>query len=105
MLPAAFTTEKIETKVGHELKGDFIYEPEAEELFAALIPQMVRFYMYSTLLQTTASEHAARRIAMKNATDAASDMIKALNTAYNRGRQGKITQEIAEITGAVEAMA
>lgn len=105
MLPAAFATEKIETKVGHELKGDFIYEPEAEELFAALIPQMVRFYMYSTLLQTTASEHAARRIAMKNATDAASDMIKALNTAYNRGRQGKITQEIAEITGAVEAMA
>ena len=110
MLPAAFAAEKIaeklDEKISHkELKGDFIYEPEAEELFAALIPQMVRFYMYSTLLQTTASEHAARRIAMKNATDAASDMIKALNTAYNRGRQGKITQEIAEITGAVEAMA
>ena len=106
MLPAAFAAEKLDEKISHkELKGDFIYEPEAEELFAALIPQMARFYMYSTLLQTTASEHAARRIAMKNATDAASDMIKALNTAYNRGRQGKITQEIAEITGAVEAMA
>jgi F-type H+-transporting ATPase subunit gamma len=106
MLPAAFAAEKLDEKIGHkELKGDFIYEPEAEDLFAALIPQMVRFYIYSTLLQTTASEHAARRIAMKNATDAASDMIKALTTAYNRGRQGKITQEIAEITGAVEAMA
>ena len=106
MLPAAFTAEKVGEKVSKKaLKGDFIYEPEAEELFAALIPQMVRFYIYSTLLQTTASEHAARRIAMKNATDAATDMIKALNTAYNRGRQGKITQEIAEITGAVEAMA
>ncbi len=106
MLPAAFAAEKVSGKVGIKtLKGDFVYEPEAEELFAALIPQMVRFYMYSTLLQTTASEHAARRIAMKNATDAATDMIKALNTAYNRGRQGKITQEIAEITGAVEAMA
>jgi F-type H+-transporting ATPase subunit gamma len=106
MLPAGFAAEKIDEKLGHkELKGDFIYEPEAEDLFAALIPQMVRFYIYSTLLQTTASEHAARRIAMKNATDAASDMIKALTTAYNRGRQGKITQEIAEITGAVEAMA
>ena len=106
MLPAAFAAEKVGEKVSKKaLKGDFIYEPEAEELFAALIPQMVRFYMYSTLLQTTASEHAARRIAMKNATDAATDMIKALNTAYNRGRQGKITQEIAEITGAVEAMA
>lgn len=86
-------------------QGDFIYEPEPEELFAALIPQMVRFFLFSALLQTTASEHAARRIAMKNATDAATDMIKALTTAYNRGRQGKITQEIAEITGAVEAMA
>lgn len=86
-------------------QGDFIYEPDAEDLFAALIPQMVRFFLFSALLQTTASEHAARRIAMKNATDAASDMIKALTTAYNRGRQGKITQEIAEITGAVEAMA
>jgi F-type H+-transporting ATPase subunit gamma len=106
MLPAAVAAEKVSEKVGIKtLKGDFVYEPEAEELFAALIPQMVRFYMYSTLLQTTASEHAARRIAMKNATDAATDMIKALNTAYNRGRQGKITQEIAEITGAVEAMA
>jgi F-type H+-transporting ATPase subunit gamma len=86
-------------------QGDFIYEPEPEELFAALIPQMVRFFLFSALLQTTAAEHAARRIAMKNATDAASDMIKSLTTAYNRGRQGKITQEIAEITGAVEAMA
>jgi F-type H+-transporting ATPase subunit gamma len=106
MLPAGFAAEKLDEKIGHkELQGDFIYEPEAEDLFAALIPQMVRFYIYSTLLQTTASEHAARRIAMKNATDAATDMIKALTTAYNRGRQGKITQEIAEITGAVEAMA
>lgn len=106
MLPAGIAAEKVDAKVGHkELAGDFIYEPEPEDLFAVLIPQMVRFYIYSALLQTTASEHAARRIAMKNATDAASDMIKSLTTAYNRGRQGKITQEIAEITGAVEAMA
>ena len=53
----------------------------------------------------TAAEHAARRVAMKNAADAASDMVKDLTRVYNRGRQGKITQEIAEITGAVEAMA
>ena len=106
MLPAGYAAEKIDAVVGHQpLKGDFIYEPEPEELFAILIPQMVRFFLFSALLQTTASEHAARRIAMKNATDAATDMIKALTTAYNRGRQGKITQEIAEITGAVEAMA
>jgi len=84
---------------------DFIFHPGAGELLAALIPQTVKIAIFSSLLQTSAAEHAARRIAMKNATDAATDMLKALNTAYNRGRQGKITQEIAEIVGAVEAMA
>ncbi len=86
-------------------RPDFIYEPDAETLLAALIPQTVKMALYSALLQTTASEHAARRIAMKNASDAAADIVKAITTAYNRGRQGKITQEIAEIVGAVEAMA
>ena len=109
MLPAGVASKPAPTADAKpatpKLQGDFIYEPEPEDLFAALIPQMVRFFLFSALLQTTASEHAARRIAMKNATDAATDMIKALTTAYNRGRQGKITQEIAEITGAVEAMA
>jgi F-type H+-transporting ATPase subunit gamma len=111
MLPAGYSSDDATDAVGtatktrRAIQGDFIYEPEPNELFGILIPQMVRFFLFSALLQTTASEHAARRIAMKNATDAATDMIKALNTAYNRGRQGKITQEIAEITGAVEAMA
>jgi F-type H+-transporting ATPase subunit gamma len=113
MLPAGYASDKsgttdavgTATAARRAIQGEFIYEPESNELFAILIPQMVRFFLFSALLQTTASEHAARRIAMKNATDAASDMIKALTTAYNRGRQGKITQEIAEITGAVEAMA
>ncbi|MBA3937095.1 MAG: ATP synthase F1 subunit gamma [Planctomycetes bacterium] len=86
-------------------KADFIYEPEPEDLLATLIPLTVRSGLFSALLQTNASEHAARRVAMKNASDAAADMVKALSSAYNRGRQGKITQEIAEITGAVEAMA
>ena len=64
----------------------------------------VRTRFYSCLLQTAAGEHAARRMAMKNATDAAKDLVKSINSKYNRARQGKITQEIAEIVGAVEAM-
>ncbi len=84
---------------------DFIFHPDAATLLATLIPQTVKTALFSALLQTSAGEHAARRMAMKNATDAASDMVKSLNTAYNRGRQGKITQEISEIVGAVEAMA
>jgi F-type H+-transporting ATPase subunit gamma len=79
--------------------------PEPEELLGALIPATVRTALFSALLQTAAAEHAARRVAMKNASDAAGDMVKSITIAYNRGRQGKITQEIAEIVGAVEAMA
>jgi len=85
--------------------GDFIYHPPPAELLASLIPQTVKTAFYSCLLQTSAGEHAARRVAMKNATDAAGDLIKALSRQYNRARQTKITQEIAEIVGAVEAMA
>jgi F-type H+-transporting ATPase subunit gamma len=79
--------------------------PDRAGLLASLIPQTVKTALFSALLQTSAGEHAARRVAMKNATDAASDMVKLISGQYNRGRQGKITQEIAEITGAVEAMA
>jgi F-type H+-transporting ATPase subunit gamma len=84
---------------------DFLYHPDPATLLTELIPQTVKTAFFSTLLQTSAGEHAARRVAMKNATDAAGDIIKSLNSRYNRARQGKITQEIAEIVGAVEAMA
>ncbi len=86
-------------------KPDYIFNEPPETLFAVLVPRAVKAEFYAYALQTTAAEHAARRVAMKNASDAAADMVKALNLVYNRGRQGKITQEIAEITGAVEAMA
>jgi F-type H+-transporting ATPase subunit gamma len=96
-----------ETNAGKANKGvgNFIFHPNAAELLASLIPQTVKTALFSALLQTSAGEHAARRIAMKNATDAAGDMVRAISIRYNRGRQGKITQEIAEIVGAVEAMA
>lgn len=86
-------------------KALYEFLPSSEELLADLIPRTVRTALYSCLLQTSAAEHAARRLAMKNATDAAGDMIQHFTRAYNRGRQTKITQEIAEIVGAVEAMA
>lgn len=91
--------------VGAGAKPDYIFNEEPEVLFAHLVPRAVRAEFYAFSLQTTAAEHAARRLAMKNATDAAGDMVRSLTLVYNRGRQGKITQEIAEITGAVEAMA
>ncbi len=86
-------------------KPDYIFNEPPEVLFASLVPRAVRAEFYAFSLQTTAAEHAARRLAMKNASDAAGEMVRGLTLVYNRGRQGKITQEIAEITGAVEAMA
>ena len=85
-------------------KSDYLYSPSPVEMLETLIPQTVRTNLFSILLQTSAGEHNARRVAMKNATDAASDILKTINRTYNRVRQGKITQEIAEIVGAVEAM-
>jgi F-type H+-transporting ATPase subunit gamma len=84
--------------------SDYIFHPDARSLLDSLIPQTVKTAFFSALLQTSAGEHSARRLAMKNATDAAGDLIKLLSRQYNRARQGKITQEIAEIVGAVEAM-
>ena len=85
--------------------ADVIFSPDAETLLGNIIPQTVSMAFFSCLLQTAAGEHAARRAAMKNATDAAKDLKKLFSRSYNRARQGKITQEIAEIVGAVEAMA
>ncbi|MBA2479781.1 MAG: ATP synthase F1 subunit gamma [Planctomycetes bacterium] len=101
MLPAS-GEESAEKK---KRSFDYIYIPEPEDVLAAIIPLTIKTAFFSAMLQTSAAEHAARRVAMKNATDAAADMVKALSGAYNRSRQGKITQEIAEIVGAVEAMA
>ena len=103
LLPAGGETVKVVAAPGPKPLYEFI--PDAEDLLTALVPQVVKTALFSALLQTSAAEHAARRVAMKNASDAASDMVKVLGGAYNRGRQSKITQEIAEITGAVEAMA
>jgi F-type H+-transporting ATPase subunit gamma len=103
MLPAGAVAEGGEAKPAARSSPEYI--PDGDEVLAAVVPLAVRTALFSALLQTSAGEHAARRAAMKNATDAAGDMVKDLTRTYNRGRQGKITQEIAEIVGAVEAMA
>jgi len=82
----------------------FIYEPSAAEILSELGPAYVKNLMYRMLLSSVASEQIARRVAMKNATDAAGDMETNLTRDYNKARQAAITQEIAEIVGGVEAM-
>ncbi len=82
----------------------YLIRPDADALVGALLPLYVRNQVYRALVETAASEHGARRTAMKNATDAAGDMLEVLTRSYNRARQGQITQELSEIVGGAEAL-
>ena len=81
------------------------FEPTAEVVLNSLLPRYVEARVFNALLQSAASEHAARRRAMKSATDNADDLIKSLTRLANAARQAEITQEISEIVGGADALA
>jgi F-type H+-transporting ATPase subunit gamma len=83
---------------------EYLFEPEPEEILDHLLPQYVVTRVYAALLESAASENAARRRAMKAATDNAEDLIKVLTRQANRARQDEITTEIMEIVGGAEAL-
>ncbi|MBX3133879.1 MAG: ATP synthase F1 subunit gamma [Gemmatimonadaceae bacterium] len=83
---------------------DYLLYPSAEEILTELLPSYVRNAVYRALVETAAAEQAARRTAMKNATDNAGEMLTLLRRTYNRARQAQITQEIAEIVGGAAAL-
>jgi F-type H+-transporting ATPase subunit gamma len=83
---------------------DYLLFPSAEAILTELLPAYVRNAVYRALVETVAGEQSARRTAMKNATDNASEMLKILGRTYNRARQAQITQEIAEIVGGSAAL-
>jgi F-type H+-transporting ATPase subunit gamma len=80
------------------------FSPSAKELVDELLPLTVKTALWQCVLDAVASEHIARMVAMKSATDSADKMIKSLTIQYNRARQSQITTELAEIRGGVEAM-
>jgi F-type H+-transporting ATPase subunit gamma len=82
----------------------YIYEPSAQAVLDALLPRYVEARVFTAMLEATASEHAARRRAMKAATDNASELIEDLTREYNQARQAEITSEIMEIVGGAEAL-
>jgi F-type H+-transporting ATPase subunit gamma len=84
--------------------GDLILEPDAETIFESLIPRYLEVRVYNALLEALTSEYASRRMSMKNATDAATDMIKMLKGQYNRLRQENITKDLLDIVGGAEAL-
>lgn len=83
---------------------EYIFEPDAESVFSKILPMYLKLKIYFYQLESGFSEQFARRVAMKNATDAATDLIKELTVTYNRARQAKITNEIAEIVGGAAAL-
>jgi F-type H+-transporting ATPase subunit gamma len=83
---------------------EFLFEPSAAGVFSVLLPHYLNFQVYQILLEAKASEHSARMVAMKNATDNAKQLIKDLTLEYNKLRQANITKELLEITSATMAM-
>ncbi|MET8748712.1 F0F1 ATP synthase subunit gamma [Streptomyces sp. NPDC059104] len=105
MLPLSLEKAQEEDGAKGEILPLFEFEPSAEDVLDALLPRYVESRIYNALLQSAASEHAARRRAMKAATDNAGDLIKSLSRLANAARQAEITQEISEIVGGASAMA
>jgi F-type H+-transporting ATPase subunit gamma len=110
--PRAFTllpiTPTILNKDLVDEKGDgsvFVFEPDEETILDAILPYSLHYGIYQTVLDARASEHSARMVAMKNATDNAKTLVKDLTLEYNKVRQAAITSELLEITTAQMALA
>jgi F-type H+-transporting ATPase subunit gamma len=93
-----------EERAADTLRGDFIFEPEPEEIMKRLLPVYVETQIYRALLESTASEQGARMTAMRNASKNAGDLIDSLTLSMNRARQAEITQEILEVVAGAEAL-
>jgi len=94
-----------ETSVALEKSAvEFQFEPGADQVLGALLPHYLNFQVYQILLESKASEHSSRMVAMKNATDNAKQLIKDLTLEYNKLRQANITKELLEITTAQMAL-
>jgi F-type H+-transporting ATPase subunit gamma len=80
--------------------GEFLFEPSEQEVLSAILPHYVSFQIFQMIFDARASEHSARMVAMKNATDNAKQLIKDLTLHYNKVRQASITTELLEIVSA-----
>ena len=103
LLPAGTTVSSNPDEIPNSV-ADAKFEPSVPEVLDAVANRLVGARLFQALLDARASEHSMRMIAMKNASDNASDLVDDLKLAMNKARQGAITQELAEISGGVEAM-
>jgi len=87
------------------LTAAYIYEPAEEELLDEIIPRFTALQVYQAILESLASEHAARMVAMSNATENAIELVSYLQLQYNKARQQTITSDLLDIAGGAEALA
>lgn len=87
-----------------KVENGFTFEPNPTEVLNILLPRLIEMQIYQAILESDASEHSARMMAMRNASDAANEVIKELNYSFNKARQAAITQEISEIVGGAAAL-
>jgi F-type H+-transporting ATPase subunit gamma len=99
LLPVEAPTEPAEKK------WDYNYEPDQDEVLDALLPRFVEVQLYQAILESIASEHSARMVAMRNATDNARELSRDLTLSYNKTRQANITKEVSEIASGAAALA
>jgi F-type H+-transporting ATPase subunit gamma len=106
LLPIPRTLLEEEEKSAYEiaLEGDFIYEPEPDQILDRLLPTYLETSVYRALLESAASEHGARMTAMRNASKNAGELIDKLTLDMNRARQSEITQEILEVVAGADAL-
>lgn len=94
---------QIDEKEGYPIEN-YLFEPNLDAIIEYVLPRLVEIQLYQALLESSASEHSARMVAMKNASESAGDMIDSLTLQFNKARQAAITQEIAEIAGGAAAL-
>ncbi|MEO8065227.1 MAG: ATP synthase F1 subunit gamma [Candidatus Doudnabacteria bacterium] len=85
-------------------RAEFLFEPDADQVLESLITKTIEFTVYQALVEASASEHSARMVAMRNANEAAGDLLEDLSLSYNQARQAGITRELSEISAAKLAM-
>lgn len=92
------------TEEKRSTQSEYVIEPSPKKVLWQMIPRLIEMELYHAVLESNASQESARMMAMRNATDAAKDMVSDLTLAYNQLRQGKITQEIAELSAGMAAV-
>ncbi len=93
------TNQSIKEEMIDFYNYEYLFEPSPDQVLEDLLPRLLEIQIYQALLESDASEHSARMLAMRNASDAANDMISSLTLIYNQARQQSITAELADITG------